>query len=113
MHEMALSESMMEIIAAEAQRHNVSRVQAVVLEIGALASVDAEAMRFCFDAVSRGTVAEGARLDIVRVPGEAWCMPCSRSVPLAERYDPCPRCGSHQLQVIKGEELRVKELEVA
>ena len=58
-------------------------------------------------------VADGARLDIVEVPGSAWCMQCSRSVAIAGRTDPCPECGSWQLQVTGGSEMRVMELELA
>jgi hydrogenase nickel insertion protein HypA len=68
---------------------------------------------FCFEAVVKGSIAEGATLDIVSVPGEAWCMPCGERVALARRGDPCPRCGSHQLQVVAGEEMRVKEIALA
>ena len=69
-------------------------------------------MLFCFDAVTRDTVADGAKLEIIRIPGTAWCMACSKAVPLSARYDPCPECGGHQLQMTAGDELRVKELEV-
>ncbi|PYF02696.1 hydrogenase-3 nickel incorporation protein HypA [Rhodopseudomonas faecalis] len=112
MHEMALCESVIEIIEREAQQQNFSKVRAVWLEIGALSHVEPEALRFCFSAVSRNTIAAEARFEIIGVPGEAWCMKCAATVPLAQRYEPCPRCGGHQLQVTAGEELRVKELEV-
>jgi hydrogenase nickel incorporation protein HypA/HybF len=69
-------------------------------------------MRFCFDAVTRGSVAEGAALVIIETPGSAWCMQCARTVPMAERYCACPQCGGYQLQVNGGTELRIKELEV-
>lgn len=112
MHEMALCESVIEIVEREAQQQQFSKVRAVVLEIGALSHVEPEAMRFCFSAVSRNTLAAEARFEIVSVPGAAWCMRCSKSVPLSQRYEPCPECGGHQLQVTAGDELRVKELEV-
>ncbi|MDJ0950876.1 MAG: hydrogenase maturation nickel metallochaperone HypA [Alphaproteobacteria bacterium] len=112
MHEMALSESMILIIEQEAVRQRFDRVKTVCLEIGVLSHAEPEAMGFCFEAVSRGTVAEGARLEIQRPPGEAWCMDCAGTIEIARRFDPCPRCGGHQLQVTGGEELRVKELEV-
>ncbi len=112
MHEMALCESVIEIIAEEAKRHAFTRVRAVRLEIGTLGSVEPEAMRFCFDAVSRGTVAESARLEVIDVPGRAWCMSCSTGVVITRRLDPCPECGGYQLQVTAGDDLRVRELEV-
>jgi hydrogenase nickel incorporation protein HypA/HybF len=72
--------------------------------------VEVEALRFCFDAVVRGSVAEGARLEILDSPGTAWCFGCSATVPLAARGDACPACGGYQLQVNGGTEMRVKEL---
>jgi hydrogenase nickel incorporation protein HypA/HybF len=63
--------------------------------------------------VTRGTLAEGAALEIEEIPGRAWCMPCGESAALAARGDACPRCGSYQLQIIDGTQMRVKELEVS
>lgn len=112
MHEMALCEGVIDIIEREAQRQNFAKVRTIWLEVGALSHVEPEAMRFCFSAVSRGTIAAEARFEIVNVPGAAWCMACEKTVPLGKRYEPCPDCGGHQLQLTAGDELRVKELEV-
>ena len=60
-----------------------------------------------------GSVAEGAKLEILRTEGAAWCMPCGARVALARLGDACPRCGSHQLQVLEGEEMRVREIAIA
>ncbi|KRR28099.1 hydrogenase nickel incorporation protein HypA [Bradyrhizobium lablabi] len=112
MHEMALCEGIVEIVEEEARRRSFSRVKTVCLEIGALSHVAPEAMKFCFAAVAARTIANGAVIEVVELPGVAWCMACSRSVEIAQRYEPCPCCGSFQLQVTAGEEMRVKELEV-
>ena len=113
MHELSLAEGVLQIVEEAARTQSFSRVVAVVLEIGQLSSVESEAMRFCFDVVIRGSVAEGARLEIVNTPGLAWCMKCSKDVALETRHDACPECGSYQLQITGGTEMRVKELEVA
>jgi hydrogenase nickel incorporation protein HypA/HybF len=113
MHEMALAESILQIVADTARAHAATRVCAVQLEIGTLSHVEESALRFCFDAVTRNTVADGARLEVDTVPGRAWCMPCGESVPLARLGEPCPHCGSYQLQVVAGNEMKVREIEVA
>lgn len=113
MHEMALCEGVIEVIEAEARRQSFARVKTVWLEIGALSEVEPEAMLFCFEVAAAQSIANGAKLEIVRSPGVAWCMICIKSVAIAHRYDPCPCCGSYQLQVTGGEAMRVKELEVA
>jgi hydrogenase nickel incorporation protein HypA/HybF len=112
MHEMSLAEAVLKIAEQAARAQGFARVKAVRLELGALAQVEPEAMCFCFDAVARDTIAQGARLEIVSTPGRAWCTQCSRSVPVQALYDECPCCGSRQLQVTGGQEMRVKELEV-
>jgi hydrogenase nickel incorporation protein HypA/HybF len=113
MHEVALAEGVLRIVMDAARASAASHVHTVWVELGALAHVEPDALAFCFDAVTRGSVAEGARLDIARTAGAAWCMPCSVEVPLARLGDACPRCGSHQLQVLKGDEMRVKEIGIA
>lgn len=112
MHEMALAEGILQIVEDTARANAASRVRSVLLEIGALSHVEPSALRFCLDAVTRGTVAEGARIDVLATAGRAWCLPCGESVVLARLGDACPRCGSYQLQVTQGEEMKVKEIEV-
>lgn len=112
MHEMSLCESILQIIEDEAQQQGFVRVTRVRLEIGRLAGAVPEAMMFGFDAVTRGSLAEGARLEILDVPGRAWCMACACEVEIDNRFDACPHCGGFQLQVTGGEQLRIKDLEV-
>lgn len=112
MHEMSIAEGIIQIIEDEARKQSFTRVKQVWLEIGRFSGVETEALRFCFDAVTKGGVADGSALEIIDIPGKAWCMVCADNVEVDERYDPCPKCGSYQLQVTGGEELRIKELEV-
>ena len=113
MHEMSLAEGILQIVEDTARAKAAEKVRAVLLEIGALSHVEEQALRFCFDAVTRGTVADGARLDVMATPGRAWCMPCGASVALTRLGEACPTCGGYQLQVTQGEEMKVKEIEVA
>lgn len=112
MHEMSLCEGILQVLQEQARAQQFSRVKCVWLEIGDLAGVERDAMRFGFDAVMRDSIAHGARLEIVEVPGQAWCLQCAKSVRVRQRYEACPDCGSYQLQVTGGEEMRIKELEV-
>jgi hydrogenase nickel incorporation protein HypA/HybF len=112
MHEMSLAEGILQIIEDAAHHQGFAKVKTVFLEIGQLASVEVEAMRFCFDVVLNGSIAEGAKLEIVSLPGSGWCMKCAMTVPIVEQYGACPQCGSYQVQPVGGTEMRVKELEV-
>lgn len=112
MHELSLCESMMHVLEEQARSEAFSRVTLVRLEIGALSCIEPEAMRFSFDVVTRGTLAEGARLEIIPTLGKAWCMTCAQAVSVGQRFDACPRCGDELLPPTGGDELRIKELEV-
>jgi len=112
MHEMSLCEGVLQVLEESARTQGFRRVKTVWLEIGALSGVEVEAMRFSFEVVVKGSLAEGAQLEIIELPGRAWCMPCSETVLVQQRFDACPTCGSYQLQVTGGDEMRIKELEV-
>ena len=106
MHEMSLAEGVLQIIAEAAGAEKFRRVRRVVLEIGKLSAVEPEAMRFCFEAVMQGSIAEGAMLYIVETAGQGWCAQCARHLLFAALYDACP------LGVTAGDAMRVIELEV-
>lgn len=112
MHEMSIAEGIVQVLEEQAQAQNYSRVKTVWLEIGPLAMIETESLLFCFEAVTRDSLAENAKLNIIKIPGEAFCMQCLKTVPVEKRYDACIECGSHQLQITQGEEMRIKELEV-
>ncbi len=112
MHEMSIAQSLMDLIEDEARREGFAHVRRVRLKLGALGHVEPAALLFCFDAVARGTVAQGASLDVETVPGAGWCPRCHRSVAIAQRYDLCPSCGQSHVQMTTGDELRLAELEV-
>ena len=102
----------MQVLEEQAPQQGFSQVKTVWLEIGELAGVELESMRLCFEVITRGTLADKARLEIIELPGEAWCEPCAKTVRLQRRFDGCPDCGGYQLQVSAGDEMRIKELEV-
>jgi hydrogenase nickel incorporation protein HypA/HybF len=111
-HEMSIAESVLEIIEDKARTDGYAKVKTVWLEIGQLAGVETESLRFCFDVVTRDSVAKDARLEIIETAGQGWCMECGRNVAVTARYEPCPNCGGVQIEVNGGDEMRVKELEV-
>lgn len=112
MHEMSLAEGIRGIIEDAATTQGFSRVRGIWLEIGELAAVEVDALRFCLDAVLSDSVAGQAQITIDSIPGRGWCMQCSATVSIRQLYDACPACGSHQVQATGGTEMRVRELEV-
>ena len=112
MHEMSLAENLLQIFEASAVTQNFHRVHGVVLEIGKLSAVEPEAMRFCFDIVMRGTLAEDAQLQIIETPGAGCCVDCGAVFAIDALYGLCPVCGSPHLQITAGRQMRVKDLSV-
>ena len=112
MHEISLCESILDIIRDLAVRDDFTQVRRVCIEVGPFSSVEPEALRFGFDVVMRGSVAEGARLDIEIPEASALCLACLDTVTVRQRGDVCPTCGADALQIERGEELRIRELEV-
>ncbi|HEY1558548.1 MAG TPA: hydrogenase maturation nickel metallochaperone HypA [Kofleriaceae bacterium] len=107
MHELALMESVVDTIV-----DRISDPIAVVrLEIGKLAGVDVEALRFCFGVCTQGTGLADATLDIVAIDGRARCRSCGAEFALRSLAAPCA-CGSFEREVVAGHELRLKEVEV-
>ena len=112
MHELALAESVMQIVESQASAAGAEKVLVVRLEIGALSHVEPSALAFCFDAVTARGIAAGARLEIEQSPGRGWCHDCMTEVEVETLGAPCPKCGGYMLQVSGGQELRVKDMEV-
>lgn len=112
MHEMSIAESVLQIVEETARAGGHARVKTVRLEIGPLAGIETEALRFCFDVVTRGSIAGDARLEIIETAGRGWCMACASNVAIAARGQPCPNCGGFQVELVSGDEMRVKEVEV-
>jgi hydrogenase nickel incorporation protein HypA/HybF len=75
-----------------------------------LSGVEPEALTFCLDVVFKDSVAEGARVELERLPGQGFCLACAEKVPVNALYDACPKCGSYQVQATGGTEMRVKDL---
>lgn len=112
MHEMSLAEGVLQLIEDAARDQGFTAVRTIWVEIGQLSGVEPDALAFCFDAVTRGTLAEGARFEIVHVPGSGHCYECGQDTELQAVYDACTHCGAVPVHITGGTEMRVKELEV-
>jgi len=107
-HELAITESMVEAIT---EKIGDGPVAAVRLEIGTLSGVVVDSIRFCFEIVAAGTGLEGARLDIDEPSGRAYCRECRREFTLDDPIMLCA-CGSADLDILSGRELRIVSVEV-
>jgi hydrogenase nickel incorporation protein HypA/HybF len=112
MHEVPVVKNIVNLAEDERRRHYFSRVRTIRVYVGALGHVETDALRFCFDVVTSGTIADGAELTIVTIAGEGSCSGCHLVVPVNDRFAACPLCGNADVRITAGEELHLAELEV-
>ncbi|MEB3305848.1 MAG: hydrogenase maturation nickel metallochaperone HypA [Cyanobacteriota bacterium] len=111
-HELSLMMALAERVLEVATREGAERVVAIHLRVGHLAGVDSFALRTAGEIVLRGTIAEGARLDLEEVPAAWWCLPCRREFPASEILGECPACGHASRQMLRGHDLLLHALEL-
>ncbi len=108
MHELAITQSVVEQIT---QRVGDAKVTRVALQVGRLSGVVCDSVRFCFEVCAQGTGLEGARLEINETPGHARCRECAASFDVVDLLALC-RCGSADLEYLAGQELKIREVEI-
>lgn len=112
MHELSITQSMLEVVLEHAQRAGAKGVVRIDLQIGEMSGVVDESMQFYFDFISRDTLAEGARLVIHHIPARFSCQSCSTEFEPDERNWLCPNCGATGGRVVAGQEMVVESIEV-
>lgn len=108
MHELGITENIIEIALKHAQGKKINRI---TLEIGQLSAILPDSIEFCFDACRLGTPLENTVLEMIEIPGLARCRRCGTEFAIAEPFGIC-ECGSMDLAFIQGQELQIKELEL-
>lgn len=112
MHELSLAESILQLIEDAAIEQKFTQVKMVWLEVGQLACVEQESLRFFFAVVTEDSIARQAKLEIIEITGQAMCNQCHQVTMIAAYYQACPQCGSYALHVTQGDGMHIKELEV-
>jgi hydrogenase nickel incorporation protein HypA/HybF len=112
MHEVSIMTEAVRLAVDTAQSAGAVRVTRLRLRVGALSGVVPEALRFSFDVVCRGTLAEGATLEIETVPGSGWCATCGADFPASDFFNECPRCHNPSGELRRGRELEIASVEM-
>ena len=110
MHELSITQSLIQIVNEEAAKHAISRVKAIKLKVGMLRGIEPASLMFCFEIVSKDTVAEGAKLVIDFVTAKARCLQCGELFDKCGLGCVCPDCRCHRIEIINGRELYVEEI---
>ena len=103
---------MIDLAIEHAVRENANSILSITVEIGAISGVIPEAVEFAFDVCTKGTLAEGASLDIHHIAGQGHCLDCNQHSVIDAPTHVCPLCGSLSLEITQGQEMKFTEMEI-
>ncbi len=112
MHELSVTESILEISLRHARQANANRITNLYLVIGQLASIVDDSVQFYWDIISKGTLADGAKLHFRRLPATLLCLDCQHQyIPSGDGFA-CPECSSEHVKVVSGEEFFMEAIDI-
>ena len=112
MHELSLATALVEqALRAAAEQAPGRRVSEVRAEAGELSGAVPELLVEAFAAAAEGTALAGAKLRVRRLGAEFECLSCARRFGVGEAVG-CPACGSQDVELRSGREIRLVSLEV-
>jgi len=112
MHEVAITQSMLDLVLKQAEKARAKEVKKINLVIGEMSGFTEDSVRFYFDLLSKGTLAAGATLSFRVVPTTARCRGCGKDFELKELDWTCPHCHGNNIEIVAGKELSVESIEV-
>ena len=110
MHELALSESIVDAVLS-AEQVKGRRLRVLAVEVGALSSVNVDTLEFCLRLVLEQRGHEGVQTRITSAPALLQCR-CGARYQTEDIYTPCPECGGWERDVVSGTDVRVQYVEV-
>ena len=112
MHEMSIVSGVLDAVTQSAQDAGAEKVLAITLRIGDMTEVIDEALSFAFEALTEGTMCEGAKLDVIKVAPRSLCFECGEEFDHDRFHRVCPQCGSYETHLLQGRELSIESIEV-
>jgi len=112
MHELPVTESILEIALRHAGEARIKRITDLYLVIGQLSSIVDDSIQFYWDIIARDTIAEGARLHFERILARMKCQECNLEYQPQDSEFACPECGSYSIQIVAGNEFYMDSIGV-
>ncbi len=112
MHELAVTESILNIALKYAAQAQASRVSDLYLVIGRLSSIVDDSVQFYWEMISEGTLCAGSKLHFQRVPAQLICLECGKEYTLDGELEPCPICSSAKVKVASGDQFYLDSIEI-
>ena len=111
MHELSIASYLLESVTDHAQRFGAQRVLAIHLTLGERSGVVEDSLRFSFELLAPGTLAEGAQIIARRTPMRFHCATCSEDYSPQARFC-CPRCDVVGQVIDDGSTLLIESIEI-
>ena len=113
MHELSITQSVLEIALRYGVQAQATRITDLHLIIGQLSTVVDDSVQFYWDLIAKGTLAEGAQLHFKRIPAQLECSDCNHTYILeGNQLDGCPACESFNVKVIAGKDFKLESIEI-
>jgi len=112
MHELSVTESVLEIACKHAEKAQAKKVTDIYLVIGNLSSIVDDSIQFYWNVISKDTLCENATLHFERIPAEMVCLECDTHYTLEDDLIPCPNCQSARIRVVSGDEFNLDSIEI-
>jgi len=112
MHELSVTESVLEIACKHAEKAQAKKVTDIFLVIGRLSSIVDDSVQFYWNLISKDTLCENANLHFERIPATLVCTECGHEYILESDLMPCPNCGSARVKILSGDEFNLDSIEI-
>lgn len=110
MHEFSLAVEVIKLSQNEADKNNAGSVSEIIIEVGNMSGVEADAFESALGLLVKGTILEDASLNLIKTKGTGKCIACNLEFEMNHRMDTCPECGSFPSEIKGGNEFRVVSL---
>jgi hydrogenase nickel incorporation protein HypA/HybF len=112
MHELAVTESILNIAQKHAVQANAIIVTDIYIVIGKFSSIVDDSIQFYWDIISKNTICENSKLHFDRRPAKFLCLDCGHEFEFTDEIMPCPACTSIRLKLLSGEEFWLESIEI-
>jgi hydrogenase nickel incorporation protein HypA/HybF len=121
MHEISIAGAIIDSVLDAARRNNAIKVKEVFIEIGELTALNPIQLKFIFETITAGTIAQGAAYNIKVIKPLILCKKCAYNGPL-EYYEKlhfflpvikCPQCDESEVDIVAGRECCVNKIKIS
>ena len=112
MHELAVTENILEIASRHGKLAGAKRITDIYIVMGKLSSIVDDSVQFYWDILTEKSICEGAILHFDRIPAQMQCLDCENIYSIVQELTPCPICNSSNIKVITGDEFWLDSIEI-